>query len=206
MDTEVKKFIEENADLIEKGDFEQFYKKLETERISLGQFTEVFLSAGIDPAEYMREIPSYYLSYYLTGTKIASYTIPQNITSIAEYAFLDCKNLTNIVIPGNVKAVGKGAFFGCESLKSAVMAEGVTEIKSYAFQLCTELQDVTIADSVTSIGRSAFDGCSKLTAINYLGTKDKWRNLKKGIEWKADVPLEEVKCADGIIKYPKRKA
>lgn len=202
MDTEVKKFIEDNADLLEKGDFEQFYKKLGTERTSSGRFTEVFLGAGIDPAEYMREIPS----YYLTGAKITSYTIPQTVTSMAKYAFFDCNNLTDIVIPGNVKAVRKGAFFGCENLKSAVVAEGVTEIESYAFHWCKELQDVTIADSVTSIGRSAFDGCPKLTVINYLGTKDKWRNLKKGIEWKADTPLEEVKCADGIIKYPKRKA
>ena len=202
MDTEVKKFIEDNAGLLEKDDLEQFYKKLETERVSLGRFTEVFLGADIDPAKYMKKIPS----YYLNGTKITSYAIPQTVTSMAEYAFLDCNNLTDIVIPGNVKAVGKGAFFGCENLKSVVVAEGVTEIESYAFRLCKELQDVTIADSVTSIGRSAFDGCSKLTAINYLGTKDKWRNLKKGIEWKADTPLEEVKCADGIIKYPKRKA
>lgn len=202
MDTEVKKFIEDNAGLLEKDDLEQFYKKLETERVSPGRFTEAFLGAGIDPAKYMKEIPS----YYLNGTKITSYAIPQTVTSMAECAFLDCNNLTDIVIPGNVKAVGKGAFFGCENLKSVVVAEGVTEIESYTFHLCKELQDVTIADSVTSIGRSAFDGCSKLTAINYLGTKDKWRNLKKGIEWKADTPLEEVKCADGIIRYPKRKA
>lgn len=116
MDTEVKKFIEENADLIEKGDFEQFYKKLETERISLGQFTEVFLSAGIDPAEYMREIPSYYLSYYLTGTKIASYTIPQNITSIDWSAFIDCNEFTNVTIPDSVTSIGDYAFGYCEGL------------------------------------------------------------------------------------------
>ena len=88
MDTEVKKFIEDNISLLEKDDFEQFYKKLGTERTSSGRFTEVFLGAGIDPAEYMREIPS----YYLTGAKITSYTIPQNITSMAGYAFFDCNN------------------------------------------------------------------------------------------------------------------
>ena len=59
MDTEVKKFIEDNADLLEKDDLEQFYKKLETERISLGRFTEVFLSAGIDPAKYMKKNSSF---------------------------------------------------------------------------------------------------------------------------------------------------
>lgn len=202
MDTEIKEFIEKHIDLIEENNFEQFYKKLETERRFLGQFTEVFLNAGIDPAKYMKEIPSYYLS----GTKIASYTIPQNVTSMAEYVFLNCENLTDMVIPGNVKAVGKGAFFGCENLKSVMIEEGVAEIGDYAFQLCKGLQNITLPNSVTFIGRMAVDGCSKLTTINYLGTKKQWRSIKKGIEWKAGVPLEEVKCADGIIKYPKRKA
>ena len=202
MDTEVKKFIEENADLIEENNFEQFYKKLETERRFLGQFTEVFLNADIDPAKYMNEIPSYYLS----GTKIASYTIPQNITSMAEYVFLNCENLTDMVIPGNVKAVGKGAFFGCENLKSVIVEEGVAEIDDYAFQLCKGLQNITLPNSVTFIGRMAVEGCSKLTTINYLGTKKQWRSIKKKSDWKVDTPLEKVKCTDGVIKYSNRNA
>lgn len=83
MNTEIKEFIEKHIDLIEDGRFEELYKlqskwyTVELARL-VGIFTETLLSADIDPAKYMKKIPP----FYLTGTKIASYTIPQNITSI----------------------------------------------------------------------------------------------------------------------------
>lgn len=196
MDTEVKKFIEENADLIEKGDFEQFYKKLETERISLGQFTEVFLSAGIDPAEYMREIPS----YYLTGTEMVSYTIPQNITSIDWSAFIDCNEFTNVTIPDSVTSIGDYAFGYCEGLTGVTIGNSVKSIGKYAFTYGGKLTDVTIGNNVTYIGDYAFERCEELTRINFKGTISQWNKIKLDPMWKTDsLQLKEIKCTDGTI-------
>ena len=40
-----------------------------------------------------------------------SYGIPGSVTSIGEYAFEDCLDLTSVTIPGNVTSIGENAFW-----------------------------------------------------------------------------------------------
>ncbi len=47
---------------------------------------------------------------------IAKITIPASLTSIGEYAFFDCTELTSITIPRSVTSIGDCAFCGCTSL------------------------------------------------------------------------------------------
>ena len=90
------------------------------------------------------------------------YTIPNNVTSIGEWAFRDCSSLTSITIPDSVTSIGEYAFCGCSSLESINIPDGVTSIGVVAFGSCSSLESITIPDSVTSIGESAFSGCSSL--------------------------------------------
>jgi hypothetical protein len=64
------------------------------------------------------------------------------VTSIGEFAFDSCVNLTSVTIPSSV-----------------------TSINTWAFNGCTSLTSITIPESVTSIGNSAFGSCQKLTDI-----------------------------------------
>ena len=74
---------------------------------------------------------------------LTSYTIPDNVTSIGNYAFDACSSLTSVIIPDSVISIGYCAFYKCSSLTS-----------------------VTIPDSVTSIGNYAFFSCSSLTSVS----------------------------------------
>jgi len=47
-------------------------------------------------------------------------TIPNEVTSIEDYAFEGCVGLTAIVIPEGVTDIGKSAFSGCTGLKSII--------------------------------------------------------------------------------------
>lgn len=46
--------------------------------------------------------------------------IPNSVTSIGNYAFLDCSSLTSVIIPNSVTSIGSGAFSGCSSLTSVI--------------------------------------------------------------------------------------
>ena len=96
---------------------------------------------------------------------LTSYTIPNSVTSIGEYAFYDCSSLTSITIPNSVTSIGEYAFEDCSSLKSITIPNSVTEIEHYAFYGCSSLTSITIPDSATYIGESVFEGCSSLTSI-----------------------------------------
>ena len=66
--------------------------------------------------------------------------LPEGGTSIGEYAFFKCTNLTSIVLPEGDTSIGESAFGYCESLKSIVLPEGVTSIGNGAFRGCQKLK------------------------------------------------------------------
>ena len=95
---------------------------------------------------------------------ITSYTIPNSVTSIGEWAF-DCTSLTSITIPDSVTSIGENAFSFCTLLTSITIGNSVTSIGEDAFFYCTSLTSVTIPNSVTSIGEDAFRECTSLKTV-----------------------------------------
>ena len=92
-------------------------------------------------------------------------TIPNSVTSIGDYAFYCCTDLTSVEIPNSVTSIGRGAFAGCSGLTSLNIGNSVTSIGEYAFHYCSSLSSVTIPNSVTSIGEYAFYECKGLTSV-----------------------------------------
>ena len=92
--------------------------------------------------------------------------VDYSVTSIGEWAFFYCSDLTSITIPEGVTSIGTSAFWVCNSLTDINIPEGVTSIGSSAFQSCSSLMSINIPETVTSIGGYAFSGCSSLTNIN----------------------------------------
>ncbi len=102
---------------------------------------------------------------YLNGMLISDLVIPNNVTSIGDYAFSGCSSLTSITIPDSVTSIGEDAFSYCSSLTSITIPGSVTSIGDSAFYRCSSLTSITIPDSVTSIGYKTFYCCSSLTSI-----------------------------------------
>lgn len=92
-------------------------------------------------------------------------TIGKGITSICDYAFFNCKNLTNVTLPDNVTKIGESAFSCCDNLVNISIPESVTEIGDYAFYGCASLPDITLPESVTELGNYTFYGCNSLASI-----------------------------------------
>ncbi len=95
---------------------------------------------------------------------LTSIIIPDSVTIIGNSAFYECY-MTSITIPDSVTSIGNEAFYFCDRLTSITIPDGVTSIGNYTFYFCNSLTSITIPDSVTSIGNDAFCCCSNLSNI-----------------------------------------
>ena len=102
---------------------------------------------------------------FVNCRSLASIIIPDSVTSIGNFVFLDCRSLASIIIPDSVTSIGVGAFEYCTSLENVTIPDSVTSIGGYAFDCCENLASVTIPDSVTTIGDSAFRCCENLASV-----------------------------------------
>ncbi len=105
------------------------------------------------------------LIQYLISNEAASYTVPDSVEIICDYAFERCENLTEVIITDTVTHIGEHSFSYCKNLISVTIPNSVTSIGDYAFNYCTDLTDVAIPDSAKSIGGWAFTHCENLKSI-----------------------------------------
>ena len=78
---------------------------------------------GSDGLAYTLNAGGTYTLTGLTDTELTAVYIPEYfdgkpVTVIAENAFADGKNITEIVVPASITLIGKGAFAGCAALQS----------------------------------------------------------------------------------------
>ncbi len=110
------------------------------------------------------------LIQYPAGKAGTSYTIPNSVTNIGNYAFSDCTSLASVTISPSVISLGDDAFNECFNLTSVTIPNSDTNIGDYAFSDCTSLTNITIGNSVSNIGSYAFDDCSSLTNVTIPGS------------------------------------
>ena len=96
-------------------------------------------------------------------TDLTSVTIPNSVTSIGSWAFGGCSGLTSVTIPNSVTSIGDRAFEGCSSLP-------VTDNLRYADTYLVEAVDKTLSSYTIKkgtkwIGHYAFEKCSRLTSV-----------------------------------------
>jgi hypothetical protein len=76
-----------------------------------------------------------------------------------------------------VTSIGDYAFRDCNEMTSVAIADSVTEIRTGAFVNCSKLSKAAVPNSVRSIGNSAFDGCTSLSSISYNGNEYDLSNI-----------------------------
>ena len=105
------------------------------------------------PADYRlsRVFPDFY-------TNIKKVNILGTESGVCDFAFTDCRNLSEVVISEGVSKIGESAFENCRRLESVTIPASVQKIQDYAFYGCGGLKEVEYAGEMPEVGIGAFTG------------------------------------------------
>ena len=108
MSDELKEFIETHIDLIDNNQWGDLYRNANfLSDDSIGKLTQIFLSVGIDPLEYLECVPRFYLEYTFSSVV----RIPEGITIIGHHSLAFCK-IRTLFLPKSLKEISGNAFDG----------------------------------------------------------------------------------------------
>lgn len=140
-------------------------------------------------------------AYINTDNKnvLTTISIHSLATSIEDYAFSSCRNLTEINLPNGIVYIGENAFRNCSSLTDLDIPESVRIIKKQAFSGCKNIAEMILPKNVELIGTNAFDTGGRLT-VRYAGTLDEFFALLEGRVCGTGTTLTVV-CSDGSYTW-----
>lgn len=95
----------------------------------------------------------------------SSIEIPESVTQIGMYAFMNCCFLESINIPKGVDTLDSYTFFNCTALERAELPEGLCSMYSSVFAH-SGIESIDIPDSCTIIGYYAFEECENLKSVH----------------------------------------
>jgi len=101
---------------------------------------------------------------YPTSDAIKHIIIEDGVTTIGNFAFMDCGNVESITIPQSVISFGNRSFMGC-GMTELILPENLQTIDEAAFLGCRKLLKISIPESVESLGKWCFEYCPQLAKI-----------------------------------------
>ena len=133
---------------------------------------------------------------YLSGNPNESYTVPDSVKVIGDYAFLYCFNLRNITLPSGLKIIGDYSLAGT-NVENFVIPDTVTSIGINAFAM-NGIRSIYIPASVTEIGDKPFLWCYGLEKITVDPSNAFYSNDNEGVLFNKDKTV--------LIDYPLGRA
>ena len=105
-----------------------------------------------------------YAFYQRSG--LTTIHIPDTVDCIGSHAFSDCTNLTDVDFPASLEAIESNAFNKCKSLENIVLPDSLQTIGKEAFAYCEKIKNIEIPQNVRTIGDEAFRGCESVDQIS----------------------------------------
>lgn len=88
---------------------------------------------------------------------IRKIVVQKGVTTIGDYAFYGCENVTSVTLPDTVTQIGKLAFYGCKDLRTLTVPDSVLTVEDYAFAKAG-LQSIVFRGSAPVLGAGIFAG------------------------------------------------
>ena len=97
-------------------------------------------------------------------SNLTNVIFPDSIIELGNNSFRNT-GLTNITLPNSLINIGYGTFSSCKTLKDIILPNSIKSIGSNTFSGCTSLENISISTSLTNLTYNTFSGCKSLKNI-----------------------------------------
>ena len=108
---------------------------------------------------------------------IRKIVVQNGVTSIGNYAFYGCENVTSVTLPATVTQIGKLAFYGCRNLSSLTLPDSLTMVEDYAFAKASGLGTIAFKGSAPLFGAGVFADVS--AEVRYPAEDSTWTDAAR---------------------------
>ena len=134
---------------------------------------------------------------YLPGNTDEKLVIPDSVENINDLAFWGNTRLKEIEINDNVVSIKNQAFRNCRNLEYLkINAKNIES--NFNFYDSKNLKRIDIGTNVKNLGAYTFGGSNNIDEVNYSGTIEQWNQISKN-EWNRGSNITKVKCSDGEV-------
>ena len=103
-------------------------------------------------------------SFFLKNINVEKVIFGYSVSNILPDAFNE-SNVKEVILNDNLTTISQNAFLNCKNLESINLNNNITSIEEHAFFGCTSLNEIYIGDSVSKIENGAF-ACSGIKNFN----------------------------------------
>lgn len=142
------------------------------------------------------------LLHYPLALSNESFTIPDVVENIGNYAFADANNLKSIALAENSRLtrVGNYAFYGCDLLEGITFPETVTSVGDYAVAHCDKLSRCYIGNPNVTLGTRVWEWCTSLNQLDFAGSIEQIIPYVESELLKYEfLSIGKVHCKNGIV-------
>ena len=106
--------------------------------------------------------------FKLNNIKIRNLVIPNNVTRIKQYAFMDFDSLQSVVIPNSVISIDRNAFYGCNGLYSIILGNSIDTLHTgslYTYSNLEKIVSLNITPPACESNNVFYDGNYSTTTL-----------------------------------------
>lgn len=119
----------------------------------------------------MVDIPNYFLGanetnyYTIINKNIEKVNLPDNVTTIGDYAFYYLMKLKTINLSDSLTSIGVWGFKNCMALELSELPKNLVSIGAQAFYYCKNVRINKLPDTVTTLGKATFRICTGINSL-----------------------------------------
>lgn len=148
-------------------------------------------NGGVIMGEGVSNPLCYAHNLYIGNELVTDLVIPETVTEIKSWSFINATCLTSLTIGNSVTSIGQSAFESCSGLTSIEIPNSVTSIGEFAFSGCSGLTSITVfAETPPSLDNNVFYNVNKSIPVYVpCGALDAYQNA---VGWNEFTNYQEI--------------